>query len=114
MKLTIEIRANQGKFQEFFQTLQAFLPLVREQKGCGDCRICLDAEDSDILLLIAHWETRKDLEHYVRSESGSALLGAVDLLGATARVTFDQDSSWDDINILRKMRRKHGPGFDGS
>jgi quinol monooxygenase YgiN len=114
MKLTIEIRANQDKFQELFQTLQALLPVMREQKGCRDCRICLDAEDSDILLLVTHWEAKKDLENYVRSESGSALLGAVDLLGRTTRVGFDRDSSWEDINILRKMRRKHGPDLSGS
>lgn len=113
MKLSIEIKARQDKFQELFQTLQAFLPLIREQQGCGECRICLDAEDSDIMLLIACWEAEKDLERYVRSEGGSALLGAVDLLGETARVAFDRDSSWEDINILRKMRKKHGPDFSG-
>lgn len=109
MKLTIEIRANQDKFQELFQTLQAFLPVMREQDGCRACRICLDAEDSDILCLVTHWETRKNFENYVRSENGSALLGAVDLLGSTVRVGFDRDSPWEDINILRKLRRRHGP-----
>jgi quinol monooxygenase YgiN len=114
MKLTIEIRTNQDKFQELFQTLQAFLPVMRERKGCRDCRICLDAEDRDILFLIAHWGTRAEFENYVRSESGSALLGAIDLLSETARVGFDQDSSWEDINILRKIRRKYGPDLSGS
>ncbi len=114
MKLTIEIKVNMDKLQELFQTLQAFLPLIRGQKGCADCKTCLDTEDGGILLFTTYWKTRKDLERYVQSEDGSALLGSVELLGETARVKFDQDSSWEDINILRKMRKKRGSDLFGS
>ena len=45
IKLTIEVKARQGKIQELYQTLQALLPTIRKEKGCRDCRIYQDVED---------------------------------------------------------------------
>lgn len=106
LKLTIEIRVNSDKFQELHQTLEAFLPMIRGQKGCRDCRIALDIEDSDVLVLVIHWETREHLEQYIRSESGSALLGAIELLGETSKVGIGRDLSWEGIDALKKIRKK--------
>lgn len=106
LKLTIEIRARQGKFQELYQTLQALLPVIRREEGCLDCRIYRDVEDGEVLFLSVHWQTRAGLEYYVRSEGGSALLGAVDLLGETARVGFGKDSPREGIEALKSMRKK--------
>jgi len=106
MELTIEIRAKPEKFQELYQTLQALLSTIRKEKGCGDCRICRDVEDGEILCLSVHWEAQASLEHYMRSTSGIALLGAVDLLSETAKVRFGQDSPWEGIDSLKRMRKK--------
>jgi quinol monooxygenase YgiN len=106
MQFTIEMRAKAGKFQELYQTLQALLPTIRKEKGCWDCRVYRDLEDEEAFFLSVHWEARANLEHYVRSSSGSVLLGAVDLLSETARFKFDQDSPWEGIDNLRRMRKK--------
>jgi len=42
----------------------------------------------------------------MRSGSGSALLGAVDLLSDPAQVKFGKDSLWEGIDSLKRMRRK--------
>lgn len=106
MKLTVETRANPGKFQELHQTLEAFLPMIRGQNGCSDCRITRDIENGDVLVLVIHWETREDLERYIRSESGSALLGAIELLSETSKVGIGRDLSWEGIDALKKIRKK--------
>ncbi len=106
MKLTIEMKANPGKFQELHQTLEAILPMIRRQKGCRDCRISRDIEDEETLVLAVDWDAREDLEQYVGSEDGSALLGAVELLSETSRVSMGSDLSWEGIEALKKMRRK--------
>jgi Na+/H+ antiporter NhaB len=42
----------------------------------------------------------------MRSGSGGALLGAVDLLGEKAKVKIGHDAPWKGIEILRKMIKK--------
>jgi quinol monooxygenase YgiN len=106
MELAIEIRAKPGKIQELYQTLQALLPTIRKEKGCRECRIYRDVEDGEVFFVSVHWEAQANLEHYMRSASGIALLGAIDLLSETARVQTGRDASWEGIDTLKKMRKK--------
>jgi len=106
VKLTIEIRARQGKFQELYQTMQALLPVIREAKNCLECRIYRGMEGDDVFFMSIHWKSRTDLEHYIRSESGSALLGAIDLLAEAAKVDVDRDSPLEGLDTLKRMRKK--------
>jgi quinol monooxygenase YgiN len=106
MKLTIEIRAKSEKIQELHQTLQALLPAIRKENGCRDCRVCQDLENGEIFFLTIDWDVRARLEAFMMSESGGALLGAVDLLSDTARVRFGEDATWEGIGTLKKMRKK--------
>lgn len=88
--------------------MQALLPTIRNGKGCLDCHIYRDVEEEEVLFLSVRWGSSASLEHYMQSESGSALLGAIDLLSKTARVGFDRESPWETIDILKKMRKKPG------
>ncbi len=106
LKLTIEIRAKPGKLQELYQTLQALLPTIRKEKGCRDCQVYRDVEEGDTFCLAVQWEGRTSLEQYVRSPSGSVLLGAVDLLSEKARVKCGQDEPWTGIDTLKRLRKK--------
>lgn len=106
MKLTIELGARNGKFQELYQTLQAILPMIRNEKGCLGCHVYRDVEDEEVLFLSAYWKSRADLEHYVRSESGGALLGAIDLLSETTKVGFNREAPCEGIDTLKRMRKK--------
>jgi len=106
VKLTIEMKANPGKFQELYQTLEALLSMIRGQKGCRDCRISRDIEDEEVLVLAVDWNARDDLEQYVRSEDGSALLGAIELLSEASEVGIGRDVSQEGIDTLKKMRKK--------
>jgi quinol monooxygenase YgiN len=106
MLLTIKIRAREDKFQEIYQILQALLPTIRKEKGCRECRIYRDVEDGDVFFLYAEWEKKANLIHYMRSGSGSALLGATDLLSETTRVMIGENSTWTGIDALKRMRSK--------
>lgn len=106
LTLTIEMRVNPDKFQELYQTLEAFLPMIRGQNGCCDCRITRDTEDGDVLVLVIHWDTREGLEQYLGSEDGGALLGAIELLSETSKVGIGRDLSWEGIDTLKKIRKK--------
>jgi len=106
MELTIEIRAKREHLQELGQTLQALLPTMRKEKGCRDCRISRDVEDGELFFLSAHWEAQASLEKHMRSGSGMALLGAIDLLSERAAVKIDHDARWEGIDTLKRMRKK--------
>jgi quinol monooxygenase YgiN len=106
MKLTIELKARSGKYQELFQTLQALLPTMRREKGFLDCRICQDMEDEEIFVLSFQCGMQANLEHFLRRESGRALLGAIDLLSEKARVKKDQCRPWEGIEVLKRLQKR--------
>jgi len=101
MELTIEIRPKPGKFQELYQTLQALLPTIRNEKHCRECRISLDGE---VFFLSSDWETEARVESYMRSTGGIALLGAIDVLSDRAAVKTGRDAPWEGIDVLKRMR----------
>jgi quinol monooxygenase YgiN len=106
MELTIELRAKPGKFQELYQVLHGLLPTIRKEKGCRDWRIYRDVEDGEVFFLSGTWEAPANLEHYVRSTNGLALLGAIDLLSERAAVKTGHDGPWEGIDTLKRMRTK--------
>lgn len=106
MMLTIEIRAREEKFQEIYQMLHALVPAIRKEKGCIECRIYRDVEDGNVFFLSVSWKERADLVNYMGTNSGSALLGAIDLLSETSRVMIGENAAWEGIDALKRMRKK--------
>jgi len=106
MKLTIEVKAKQTRYQELYQTLQALLPTIREEKGCQGGRIYRDTEDGEAFFLAVDWEEQSNLDHYLRTNSGSALLGALELLSETTRVRIGSEETWEGIETLKRMRKE--------
>ncbi len=106
MEVTIEFKARPGKFQELYQTLQALLPTIRKEKGCRGCRIYRDMEDGEIFFLSVHWEAQANLEHYMRSTNGLALLGAIDVLSERAAIKTGRDAQWQGVHVLKRTRKK--------
>ncbi len=86
--------------------MQALLPTIRKEKGCRDCRIYRDVEDGEVFFLSGHWEAQANLEHYLRSTNGLALLGAIDLLSERTAVKTGQDAPWEGIDVLKRIIKK--------
>lgn len=106
MKITIEITARPEKSQELYQVLHGLLPVIRKHKGCRSCRIFRDAEDGEIFFLDVEWDGTTDLQKYMATVGGAALLGTIDLLGKAGRVRIGNNEVWEGIDTLKKMRRK--------
>jgi quinol monooxygenase YgiN len=109
MNLTIEIRAKPGKFHKLYQALQALLPTMRAEDGCRESRTYRDVEDGEVFFLFVSWEDAANLGQYMKSMSGSALLGAFDLLSEAVKVRMDDDSSEEGIEVLKRMRTEAQP-----
>ena len=106
LKLTIDVRARNSKFQELYQTLQALIPMIRKEKGCLDCHIYQDMEDEEALSLCFHWKSLADLEKYMQTNSAGALLGAIDMLAETSKICFEPNSPLEGLDSLKRMRKK--------
>ncbi len=106
MTVVFEVKALTGKMQELYQTLQALLPTMRKEKGCQGCRVSRDMEDGDVFMLSSEWELSESFENYMQSASGSILLGAIDLLGESARIRTSGDDRWEDIDAFKRKRRE--------
>jgi hypothetical protein len=63
-------------------------------------------EDGEVFFLSGHWERQANLEHYLRSTNGLALLGAIDLLSERAAVKTGENATWEGIDILKRLRNK--------
>jgi len=105
MTVTIEIKAQPSRINELYQTLQALLPTMRKDNECLSCRISRDVEDGNIFFLSSEWDSQGSFEGYIRSVSGSVLVGAIDLLGESSRIRVDNNSRWEEIETLKRMRR---------
>ena len=106
MTLTIEVKSKPGKISELYQTLQALLPTMRQEKGCLSCRVSQDLEDDEVYVLSCIWDEQASFEGYIKSASGSALLGAIKTLGQSARIQLGSDAKWEGFEILLQIRRK--------
>lgn len=104
MELMIEIKTKPEKLQELYQTLQSLLSMIRKEKGCLEYRLYRDTEEEKIFFISINWQTQANLENYLRSVSGNAFLGAIDLLSETARVRFGKKRPWKGIDALKKMK----------
>jgi len=100
MNVTIEVKAQSGKLQELYQTLQALLPTMRDEKGCRDCRVSRDVESGEVFLFFSDWDLKSSFEGYMHSDNGSVLLGAIRLLGEAARIRMSSDARWKEIGAV--------------
>jgi quinol monooxygenase YgiN len=100
MTVTFEVKALAGKLEELYQTLQALLPTMRDEKGCRDCRVSRDVESGEVFLFISDWELKSSFDGYMHSDNGRVLLGAVKLLGESARIRMSSDARWRDIGAV--------------
>ena len=108
MNVTIEVKAQSGKLQELYQTLQALLPTMRDEKGCRDCRVSRDVESGEVFLFFSDWDLKSSFEGYMHSDNGRVLLGAIKLLGESARFRMSSDARWKEIGAVTFKGQKTG------
>ena len=76
----ITMKVLMEKRMEMMQTLLSMIEPTRKEKGCLSYDVFCDLEDNHLFNLIEEWETREDLDHHIRSERFSVLLGTKSLL----------------------------------
>lgn len=76
----IKMHGRSTKRKEILQTVKELDNLVSQQEGCVGAGYYEDLDNIDIHYILEEWESRQDLERYMRSKSYNALLGIEALL----------------------------------
>lgn len=103
MNLVIEIRAKPERFQELYQTLHALLPTMRKEDGCSESSVYRDIADGEVFFLAMNWDDQAKFEKFMRSVSGSALVGAFNTLSKAVRVRVGENNEWHGIEVLKRI-----------
>jgi quinol monooxygenase YgiN len=94
------------KRTEVMQTLLSMIEPTENERGCLSFHTFRDLEDKNGFDLIAEWKTREDLDHYIRSDRFSVLLGAKSLLCEAPRIEIHTVSHSEGMETVNTVRGK--------
>ena len=92
------------KKKEVMQTLLSMIETAGKEKGCLGYDVLCDINGKAIFNLIEEWETREDLNHHIRSERFSVLLGTKSLLAKPLEMKIHTVSHSEGAEILNALR----------
>jgi quinol monooxygenase YgiN len=94
------------KRKEVLQTLSSMTEAIRQEKGCRSYQVFQDIEDKNVFCLVQEWETREDLEHHMRSDRFSVLLGTNILLNEHQEILIHTVLHTEGSEIVNAVRGK--------
>jgi len=93
------------KQKEVFQTLLSFIEQPAKEKGCLSCDIFSDIEDKSVFTIISEWEARQHLDHHMKSDRFSVLLGTKSLLCEPLKIQISTASDFEVIETANFIRK---------
>jgi quinol monooxygenase YgiN len=100
----IKMNARPEKCLELKQSLSALIEPVRKEKGCLGLNIFQDIENDNDFSLIQMWQTRDDLDAYLRSDLFTVLIGTRYLLSRPSEISVNEvthASEWEAAEAVR-------------
>ena len=94
------------KRKEVLQTLLLLIEIPGKEKGCLNYGVFCDIEDKNVFNLISKWETRQHLDHHMRSDTFSVLLGTKSLLCEPPQIEIHTVSHSDGMEVVNSVRKK--------
>ena len=101
----IKLNALPEKCLELKHSLLALVDPTRKEKGCLSHNIFQDIENDNGLSLIQMWQTRGDLDDYLRSDLFTVLIGTRYLLSRPLEISMNEvahSSGWEAIEAARE------------
>jgi len=101
----IKLNARSEKCLELKQSLLAMIEPTRKLAGCLSYNIYQDVENDNDFSLIQIWQTRDDLDDYVRSDLFTVLIGIRYLLSRPSEISVNEvthSSYWEDAEAVRR------------
>jgi len=95
------------KHKEVMQTLLSMIESPVKDSRYLSYGIFCDIEDKNVFNLISEWKTRKDLDHHMRSDIFSVLLGTKSLLCEPLKFQIFTVSDSEGIEAVNSVRKKN-------
>ena len=102
----VTMNALMEKRTEVMQTLLSMIEPTENEPGCLSSQGFLDIENKNGFSLIAEWNTREDLDHYIRSDRFSVLLGTRSLLCEPPQIEIHTVSHSEGMATVNAARSK--------
>ena len=102
----ITMNALMEKRTEVMQTLLSMIEPTEHERGCLSFQVFRDIEDQYGFGLIAEWETREDLNYYIRSDRFSVLLGTKSLLCEPPQIDIHTVTLSEGMETVKAWRGK--------
>jgi len=100
------MKALMEKRTEMMQTLLSMIEPAGKEKGCLSYDVFCDLEDNHVFHLIEERKTREDLDHHIRSERFSVLLGTKSLLAKPLEMKIHTVSHAEGAEVVSALRGK--------
>ena len=100
----MKMNAKPEKCLELRQSLSALVDPMRKEKGCLSHDIYQDIENENDFSLIQMWQTRGDLDNFMRSDLFNVLIGARYLLSRPSEFMVNEvthSSGWEAAEAVR-------------
>ena len=100
----IKMNVRPEKCLELKQSLLALVDPIRREKGCLSHNIFQNIENDNDFSLIQMWQTRDDLDDYLRSDLFTVLIGTRYLLSRPSEISVNEithSSEWEETNAVR-------------
>jgi quinol monooxygenase YgiN len=94
------------KRTEVMQTLLSMIEPAENGRGCLSCHVLRDVDDKNVFSLIQEWETREDLDHHIKSDRFSVLLGTKSLLCEPQQIEIHTVSQSEGMEVIHATRNK--------
>jgi len=97
------------KQKELLQTLLSLIVPMEKEAGCLGYAAFCDIENKNLLTLLEEWQTRKHLDHHLKSEMFGVLLGTRSLLSGSHGIhiyTVQQSEGMEAVDAVRRKALK--------
>ena len=94
------------KQKEVLLTLLSLIERPEKEKGCLSYGIFTDIEDKNVFNLISEWQTRQHLDHHIKSDKFSVLLGIKSLLKEQIKIQIVTVSDSEGVEAVNALRKK--------
>jgi quinol monooxygenase YgiN len=102
--LRVVLHTSHEKHKELKQALLSMISDIRRETSCSKANAYLNLENENHLVMLSHWESREELNAYLRSDKFGALLGTRILLSSPLLVFIDKVAMREGIEAVMALR----------